>query len=418
VATWGAKEQRMIDETKSTQSPIKVPVVILNGFLGAGKTTLLRSLIVQSRKKSLSIAVVVNDMSDLDVDGLIVAQGEYFEKGDPDFQSIHSCVLSSKKGVEELRKALEMILSNGQPDLLIIETSGSGHPMPLVEFFKTQTRFKLTGVLALVDSAMIDQDYESGQQIVPVLQRNLQNQTRDTTNLLVEQIMFCSHLLLTKVDRINQDKLQTIAAAVHQLNSFVSVVSVPFGKLSIDDVLDMPEYDYHRVEQLVNELKPAFEAEAHADQPYNLATRVIKDDRPFHPQRLWEVCQQHLGQHIYRSKGFFYLATRDDLSLLWNQAAGGIALELIGYWRAGILEDKNNGLDEAEIEGLRKRLADETGRFGDRRCQLTVIGDKGQVDDFAQSLRRCFLTEEEIEHWQSGGAFPDPWPDRFVTRQY
>ncbi|MEM7784910.1 MAG: GTP-binding protein [Planctomycetota bacterium] len=397
----------------------KVPVVILNGFLGSGKTTLLRSLLVQSHKKNLSVAVVVNDMSELDVDGLLVAQTEFFEKDDPNFQTIHSCVLSSKTGIEKLDEALTKILKKGFPELLIIETSGSCHPMPLVEYFSNQSTTELTGVMTLVDSAMIDQDYEGGKSIVPIMQRNLSTQTRDTTNLLVEQIMFCSHLMLTKVDRIAESSLKPIAQSIHELNPFVSIVSVPFGNLPIDDVLAMPKYDFDRVAQLIKELKPAFElATQNDDRPYNLETRVIEDDRPFHPQRLWDTCQQHLGQHIYRSKGFFYLSTRDNVSLLWNQAAGGISLELIGYWRAGILENENHGLDEMEIEGLRKRLENEPGRFGDRRCHLTVIGDKTQVDQFAESLKRCFLTEAEIEDWQSGTVFPDPWPDSFITRKY
>ncbi|MEL6907003.1 MAG: cobalamin biosynthesis protein CobW, partial [Planctomycetota bacterium] len=112
-----------------------------------------------------------------------------------------------------------------------------------------------------------------------------------------------------------------------------------------------------------------------------------------------------------------YLPTRDNASLLWNQAAGGISLELVGYWRAAIVEDESLGLDEHEREGLRERLARETGRFGDRRCKLTVIGDVTQVDPVTDALRRCFLTEDEIEHWQSGGSFPDPWPDNYVTRE-
>ncbi|MEM9941605.1 MAG: GTP-binding protein [Planctomycetota bacterium] len=397
----------------------KVPVVILNGFLGSGKTTLLRSLLVQSHKKNLSVAVVVNDMSELDVDGLLVAQTEFFEKDDPNFQTIHSCVLSSKTGIEKLDEALTKILKKGFPELLIIETSGSCHPMPLVEYFSNQSTTELTGVMTLVDSAMIDQDFEGGKSIVPIMQRNLSTQTRDTTNLLVEQIMFCSHLMLTKVDRIAESSLKPIAQSIHELNPFVSIVSVPFGNLPIDDVLAMPKYDFDRVAQLIKELKPAFElATQNDDRPYNLETRVIEDDRPFHPQRLWDTCQQHLGQHIYRSKGFFYLSTRDNVSLLWNQAARGISLELIGYWRAGILENENHGLDEMEIEGLRKRLENEPGRFGDHRCHLTVIGDKTQVDQFAESLKRCFLTEAEIEDWQSGTVFPDPWPDSFITRKY
>ena len=395
----------------------KVPVLILNWFLGSGKTTLLTSLLVQSHKRQLSIGVVVNDMSELDVDGLLVAQTEFFEKNDSNFQSIYSCVLSSKKGLEKLSDSLNQMMLTNAPELLIIETSGSCHPMPLLEFFSKQSQFKLTGVLTLVDTAMIDQDYDCGKQLVPTMQRNVQTQQRDTTNLLVEQILFCSHLVLTKVDRIQKTKIPEIAQSIHEINPFVSIISVPWGNLPIDDVLTMPEYDFHRVSQLIKELKPTFEVEGHDDEPYNLVANVIKDDRPFHPQRLWDTCQQHLGQHIYRSKGFFYLPNRDKLSLLWNQAASGINLQVIGSWRAGILEDEDNGLDEMEIKGLEKMLAKEPGRFGDRRCHLTVIGDKTQVDWFTESLQRCFLTEHEIEHWKSGGTFPDPWPNNYVTRE-
>ncbi len=357
-------------------------------------------------------------MSELDVDGIIVAKTDFFEESDPHFASIHGCVLSSRKGIEELRNATKRMLAKSAPDLLIVETSGSCHPMPLIEFFHAQPEFRLTGVLTMVDSAMIDEEYDAGRQLFPAMQRNVRNGHRDTTNLLVEQVMFCSHLLLTKVDRIEESKLPTIAQSIHELNPFVEVLSVPFGNLPLDKVQAIPDFDHHRVAKLIQELKPSFEPDRQDERPYNLATRVLEDDRPFHPQRLWDTCQHQLGQLIYRSKGFFYLASRDQFSLLWNQAAGGIALELAGYWRAGILEDENNGLDETEIQALKDFIAKNPGRFGDRRCHLTVIGDRSQVDRFTELLTECFLTEEEIEHWRSGGEFPDPWPDNFVTREY
>lgn len=408
----------IISKQKSISPKTKVPVVILNGFLGSGKTTLLRSLLVQSFKKNLSVCVVVNDMSELDVDGKLIANTGVARKKDHNFESIYSCILSSKNGIEKLSQVLTDMLSNNQPDLIIIETSGSCHPMPLIEFFNSQSHLNLTGVLTLVDSAMLAQDYSYGQQLFPLMQHNLQNQKRDTTNLLVEQIMFCSHLVLTKADRIEEGKLQTIAKSIHPINPFVSVISVPWGNLSIDEVLAMPDYDYYRVAQLIEELKPVLELESHDERPYDLATRVIKDDRPFHPQRLWETCHQYLGQRIYRSKGFFWLSSRDKLLLLWSQAAGAIGLELIGYWRSGIIEDKDNGLDKMEVELLKEKLAKESGRFGDRNCHLTVIGDKTQVDAFAEALEHCFLTEEEIKHWQSGGEFSDPWPKNIAKLAY
>ena len=407
----------MVNQKTSMYSK-KVPVIILNGFLGSGKTTLLRRLIVQSHKQDLDLGVVVNDMSELDIDGQIVAKTDFFEEGNRRFQSIYSCVLSSKNGIKELQNALREILSDGAPELIIIETSGSCHPMPLVEFFASQSHYMLSGLLTLVDAAMINQDYDGGQKIMPIMQRNVQNQQRDMTNLLVEQILFSTHILLTKADRIEEERIQMVAENINQLNPYVPVISLPWGNLPLEDLQAMPAYDFHRVQPLIDELSPSYESESRDDRPYDLATRVIKDDRPFHPQRLWDTCTQHLGQQIYRSKGFFYLCSRDNVALLWNQAAAGINLELISFWRAAILEDTENNLDETERQGLREQLANESGRFGDRHCHLTVIGDKNQVDHFTESLMQCFLTEDEIIRWQSGEQFPDPWPENYITRSH
>lgn len=404
----------MTSKQKSKKSSRKIPVVILNGFLGSGKTTLFRNLLSQAKNKKLPVCAVVNDMSELDVDGELIANTDIVEDDNLIFESIHSCVLSSKKGIKKLNQALEKLLSRNQPDLIIIETSGSCHPLPLIEFLKSKSTLKLTGVLALVDSLMLAHDYDYGQKLIPLMQNNLQSQQRDMINLLVEQIMFCSHLILTKSDRIAEEKIKEIVKFIQPINPLVSIYSVLFGRLSIDQILEMPEYDFYRVAKLADELKPVLKSESHDDKPYDIATRVIKDDRPFHPQRLWEICHQYLDQRIYRSKGFFWLPSRDNISLLWNQAAGSISLELIGYWRSGIIEKDNDNLLESEIQLLKEKIAGESGRFGDRHCNLTVIGDKTQVDRFTDALKSCFLTEEEINHWQNGYNFTDPWPKTIV----
>ena len=392
----------------------KVPVVILNGFLGSGKTTLFRKLLAQSRKKDIPVCAIVNDMSKLDVDGELIGTTDVVEDNHQIMESIHGCVLSSRKGIERLDQALQKLLSNQDPKLIIIETSGSCHPLPLTEYFNDHDQVKLMGMFVLVDSLMLAHDYNYGESLVPRLQRNLAQGKRDTLNLLVEQIMFCSHLILTKGDRIADGRLTEIASYIRQINPYASTHSVFFGKLAIESLFELEEYNYYHVARLVDELKPVLDAEEQADRPYDLATRVIKDDRPFHPQRLWDVCHQHLDQRIYRSKGFFWLASRDKLSLLWNQAAGSISLELIGYWRAGVVEDDNHGISAFEIEQLKKMLEDEPGRFGDRCCDLTVIGDQTQVDRFTDALKNCFLTDQEIEQWKNGHEFTDPWPKNIV----
>ena len=286
--------------------------------------------------------------------------------------------------------------------------------MPLIEYFKGQTQVVLTGVFALVDSLMLSHDFGCGKGLIPMMQQNLKEGKRDTVNLLVEQILFCSHLILTKADRIEKSKLKDIATHIQEINPSASTHSVLFGRLKLESLFELGEYDYYKVAKLVDELKPVLENEAHADRPYDLATRVIKDDRPFHPKRLWDICHNYLDKRIYRSKSFFWLASRGKHSLLWKQAAGGINLEIIGSWRSGIAEDENHGLMKMEIDHLKEMLSKKPGRFGDRCCDLTVIGDKAQVDQFSDKLTFCFLTDDEIRLWKEGHEFEDPWPKNIV----
>lgn len=408
------KNKELLTITKKMNEIKKTPVVILNGFLGSGKTTLFRSLLAQSKRKNISVCAIVNDMSELDVDGELIGNTYIVEDNSSILESISSCVLSSKTGIQKLSEAIQRLLANQNPELIIIETSGSCHPMPLIEYFKKQQQLRLKGVFVLVDSLMLKHDFNYGESLVPKMQQNMAQGKRDTINLLVEQILFCSHLFITKADRIEKDKLPEIATYVQQINPLASVHSIHFGRLTIESLFELEEYNYSNVVQLTKELESILESEQNADSPYDLVTRVIKEDRPFHPQRLWDVCHQHLDKRIFRSKGFFWLASRDKYSLLWQQAAGGISLELIGSWRSGIVEDKNHGLSEMEIEQLKEMLSKETGRFGDRHCDLTVIGDKSQVNHFTDKLNSCFLTEDEIILWEQGYEFDDPWPKNIV----
>ena len=392
----------------------KTPVIILNGFLGAGKTTLFGNLLNQSKKNNISICAVVNDMSELDVDGTLLGSNPLIEEDKKIMTSISSCVLSSKKGIKKLDFAINSFLNIKRPDLIIVETSGSCHPMPLIRYFKEHQKVMLTGVLVLIDSLLMAHDYKCGETLVPRMQDNMRLGQRDTTNLLVEQILFCSHIILTKGDRVNKDSLSQISNFIKKINSFVSVHSVIYGRLKIESLLEIGEYNYFNVAQLFDELQPILDSEEDSDKPYNLATRVINDDRPFHPERLWNVCHQYLDKSINRSKGFFWLASRNKHALLWSQAAGDIGLEIVGTWRASIVEDENHGLLELEIDSLKKQLLKENKRFGDRHCSLTIIGNKNKVDQFTNKLKECFLTEEEIKFWQQEHKFKDPWPKKIV----
>ena len=164
---------------------IKTPVVVLNGFLGSGKTTLFRNLISQSLKKNIKVFSIINDMSELEVDAEILTDEDILDKDNSYLHSISSCVLSSKAGIKKLDEAINNLLLNKNKDLIIIETSGSCHPMPLIQYFRKHSFVKLTGFFVLVDSLVMEQDFEYGKKLIPRMQKNMIEGKRDMVNLLV-----------------------------------------------------------------------------------------------------------------------------------------------------------------------------------------------------------------------------------------
>ena len=179
---------------------IKIPVVILNGFLGSGKTTLFKNLLNQSKKKKINVSAIVNDMSELNVDGELLGNVSVIEENNSLLESIHDCVLSSKIGIKKLDMALKKLLSSHNSKLIIIETSGSCHPLPLIEYFKHNKQLTLTKVFALVDSLMLAYDYKDGKQLIPKMQTNLsQNKRAICDQGLIVRLL--THNIMTQIMR-------------------------------------------------------------------------------------------------------------------------------------------------------------------------------------------------------------------------
>ncbi|MEM1372771.1 MAG: GTP-binding protein [Pseudomonadota bacterium] len=397
-----------------------VLTTILNGFLGAGKTTLLQNLLVQARAmQGVTIGVVVNEMSSLDVDGSVLDTSEVISRQSPHFASVPGASVSSAAGLPLFRSALEQVLADGKVTHLLIETSGSSHPWPLLQEIRSMRSLRLQGFLSVVDTVVLQQDHDLGRAIHPQASANLQNGRRGVANLLAEQIMFANRVLLSKADKVSREVLEDVAGAIHPLNPRAEIMAMQWGNLSLEKVFAMAHYDFERVARLGQELLD-WEAE-HANAPmaetatYALESRVLRDPRPFHPRRLWDVYNTFLGLGIYRSKGFFWLPSRDNLVLLWNQTGGSVGLEIVNYWKIAALEDDSLNLSDWEKDALRSKIADGHPEFGDRRCQLTVIGDALQLDEFVAALETCFCTPAEIEAWRNGEAFDDPWPTSVAT---
>ncbi|NRB04327.1 MAG: GTP-binding protein, partial [Rhodobacteraceae bacterium] len=293
-----------------------IPVTLLNGFLGAGKTTLMQSLLVQARSlPDVTLGVIVNEMSQLDVDGSVLDTSEVISRNSPHFASIPGGSISADDGIPQFTDAVRKVLADGEVTHLLIETSGSTHPWPLLSAMRQMPDLQLNGFLSVVDTVVLMQDHDLGRAIHPRASANLQAGKRGVENLLAEQIMFANRVLLSKSDKVTRDVLQQVAEAVHPLNPLADIVAMQWGNLNLEKVLAMPAYNYAQVETLGAELTQ-WEAD-HATtsiappESYDIGSRILRDPRPFHPKRLWDVYNTYLGIGIYRSKGFFWLPTRD-----------------------------------------------------------------------------------------------------------
>ena len=382
-------------------------VTILSGFLGSGKTTLLRRLLRE--QKALRLGVIVNDMAELEVDGDLVRSAHRISETERNLVSLYAGSISGDQ-----RAAFAQALASWEDrtdlDHLVIETSGSTHPWPLIEEISRRPAYSLDTFATLLDAKAFVEDYGAGKLLFESLIRNEEMQTRSTANLLAEQIQFASVILLTKTDRVRAEDLPFIIKCLEILNPQAEIHPVTYGQIPHAGLLGTGKFSLDKAYLIGRAWRENAPEHLGLADAYDISSTVICDPRPLHPRRLWTLFRTRLGQGIHRSKGFLWMASRDDQVLLWNQAAGSIDLELLAYWKAAIVKDPLGKLQPEEIIELQSQLASMHPEFGDRLNELTVIGAAHDRELFVKELQACFCTPDEIKRWQSGGSFDDPWP--------
>ncbi|MES2506216.1 MAG: GTP-binding protein [Verrucomicrobiota bacterium] len=383
-------------------------ITLISGFLGSGKTTLLRRLLRQCRDQRLG--VIVNDMSSLDVDGDLVRSGQRLSESTGNFISLAAGSISGSQ-----RQAFAQVLDDWSPrkdlDHILVEASGSSHPWPLIEESNRRPSLTLGCVVTLIDARAFAEDQDGGRLLHQSLIHNKEVGRRTEANLMAEQIQCSSLLLLTKTDRTAPKNLPRMMEYLNRLNPQAAIHPVTHGNISPALLLEDPCCKVAQLRQLAQAGMGSTDQKALGESSsYGIGSAVLTDPRPFHPQRLWDLFHRQLGQGVHRSKGFIWLASRDEQVLLWNQAAGSMGLELLAYWKAALVKDPLGKLLAEEIAHLQLQLKKTDPRFGDRLNEITVIGTDRDRNALMGGLQQCLCTETEVRHWQCGGTFEDPWP--------
>ncbi|WP_395715277.1 CobW family GTP-binding protein, partial [Prosthecobacter sp.] len=248
-------------------------VTILCGFLGSGKTTLLRRLLREA-PAHLRLGVLVNDVSDLEVDGDLVREAERLSEAEGTLVSLYAGSISGTRR-EAFREALARLASRDDLDHLLIETSGSTHPWPLIEDVCQHASLELHSLITLLDARSLVADHGGGAELLRKLVQNEAQGLRSAENLLVEQLQFASLIVLTKAERVPAADLAIVRKTLEILHPGARVLTASYGKADTD-LLHTGGFDLSRAQNLANDLPDADLGESEA---YDIGHTVVRDER-------------------------------------------------------------------------------------------------------------------------------------------
>ncbi|GAB7207063.1 zinc metallochaperone GTPase ZigA [Dickeya oryzae] len=347
-----------------------LPVTVLSGFLGAGKTTVLNHIL--NNRQGRRVAVIVNDMSEVNIDADLVNQEVTLDHRQEKLVSMsNGCICCTLR--EDLLVAVRELARTGRYDYLLIESSGISEPLPVAETFTFEDEqgqclsefARLDTMVTVVDGASFLAQYQAAESLQSVGQGLGDDDVRSVTDLLIEQIEFCDVLLVSKTDEMTDSQRDEVIAILHTLNPSARILPIAHGQVPMDEVLNTGRFNMQTAAMTPGWLQELRGSHTPETEEYGIGNFVYQARRPFHPQRFYDfLSREEWGPgRLLRSKGFFWLASRPFEAGSWHQAGGDFALRAgrsvleSGRTRALAAGRRNPGGDSGEMAGAVRRYA-------------------------------------------------------------